>query len=1055
MSFAENNIPFITDSPLFDPNWYTLTYPDVPQTKISPAEHYLRFGAMLGRDPGPGFSTSDYIEMYPDVAHARMNPLVHYEKYGKKEGRRTRKQRRPKVEGNVIAQSRMALPDATFESDDEARDALKRILSAELVGKPQKRFPEFDSGLEDELIAAAARLYQSNPDRYKNVRASIIMPTYNRGDRITQALQSVQAQFHENFELLIIDDGSTDNTRDVLESFADDTRIKSFWNNHEGVSAARNVGLENATGALVFYLDSDNVWMPDFLAVMVVAFDTTGMNCIYGASKLQNSRKEVLGYRGEPFNWDQCLSGNYIDMNVFGHRAEMVERHGHFDVTLERMVDWDLILRYTRDSGAAYCPVLGCIYFEDSEDAGRITTSKPYIFRKIVHEKNKRNLATTAETFTKMSVKFAIKIPAPHKVRHAWGDYHYAVSLQTALTKLGHEVRIDLLEDWDKHPVNSTDVTLVLRGLSAYDPKPSEFSILWNISHPDKISYEEYNRYKLIYVASTSYAALLSKILERPVYPLLQCTDSERFWFRKYRNIPDAAGVFVGNSRNEYREIVRWAMESDAKLDIYGERWEKFIPEHVVKKHNVPNEELADVYAGGQFVLNDHWASMRDFGIISNRIFDVVGCGGRLISDRIASVEDVFGGVVEMVDNQDELKAALSRPLPPVSRARRKAASDIVHAAHSFDVRAAKIVADIGNMLFRKDGTGSADATAVANVCPPRRTRVGLYLQQGRAWPTSSAFIRLIGPLTTDYACSKLELIYLDTANDPRLEDCDICIVQRVAIRGEEAANTLLSRLGSLGIPLFVDTDDAFFLHDQHKDDDVALQKLMAAAKETWFSTHALEKLYRDVPGVKRVLRNNLDPRFWRNYRKPVNTTFDAPKVRFVYMGTATHDGDFLEILPAFEQLGRDMPDAFELTLVGAVRNPPRHNWLKTLPPPAESGSYPNFIRWLVAQQPFDVGIAPLVDSGFNHAKSDIKILDYGALGLLPLVSECPAYADAISAGLAVGCKRTTQDWHAKAMHILKNPTQYDSMRATLLSHVWTQRSTLKFSASMVDLLLA
>jgi len=80
MSFAENNIPFITDSPLFDPNWYTLTYPDVPQTKISPAEHYLRFGAMLGRDPGPGFSTSDYIEMYPDVAHARMNPLVHYER---------------------------------------------------------------------------------------------------------------------------------------------------------------------------------------------------------------------------------------------------------------------------------------------------------------------------------------------------------------------------------------------------------------------------------------------------------------------------------------------------------------------------------------------------------------------------------------------------------------------------------------------------------------------------------------------------------------------------------------------------------------------------------------------------------------------------------------------------------------------------------------------------------------------------------------------------------------------------------------------------------------
>jgi hypothetical protein len=444
---------------------------------------------------------------------------------------------------------------------------------------------------------------------------------------------------------------------------------------------------------------------------------------------------------------------------------------------------------------------------------------------------------------------------------------------------------------------------------------------------------------------------------------------------------------------------------------------------------------------------------MRDFGIISNRIFDVVGCGGRLVSDRIPSVAQVFGGAVEMVDSHEELKETLDRPLPPVSQAYRRAASVRVHAEHSFDARARQIVDHIGALLMRTEPT--SDITAPDRAYGVRRKRVGLYLQQGRAWPTSSAFIRLIAPLTSDYACTKLELVYLDDATDPRLDDCDICIVQRIAVREEAAAETLTARLETMGIPLFVDTDDAFFFHEQHRNEDLVLRKLMATARETWFSTPELEKLYSGVPGAKRVLRNNLDPRFWRNYRKPVNTRFDAPKVRFLYMGTATHDGDFMEILPTFEKLAKEMPEAFELTLIGAVRKPPNHPWLKILPPPAEKGSYPHFVRWLVEQAQFDVGIAPLADSAFNHAKSDIKILDYGALGLLPLVSDSPAYRETIDAGLAVGCGPNAHDWHVRVGAILHDPRAFEAMRDKVLAHVWQERNTLDASKALVDLLTA
>jgi hypothetical protein len=74
-------------SPLFDAAWYQQTHPDVPRDLDGAAEHYLRHGAALGFDPGPGFSTRAYLGRYKDVAAAGMNPLVHYLRHGQAEGR--------------------------------------------------------------------------------------------------------------------------------------------------------------------------------------------------------------------------------------------------------------------------------------------------------------------------------------------------------------------------------------------------------------------------------------------------------------------------------------------------------------------------------------------------------------------------------------------------------------------------------------------------------------------------------------------------------------------------------------------------------------------------------------------------------------------------------------------------------------------------------------------------------------------------------------------------------------------------------------------------------
>jgi hypothetical protein len=78
----------ISDSDWFDDGWYLATYPQVERLRITPAEHYIRYGASEGKDPSSQFSTLTYLVRYPDVARSGLNPLVHFLRYGLAEGRR-------------------------------------------------------------------------------------------------------------------------------------------------------------------------------------------------------------------------------------------------------------------------------------------------------------------------------------------------------------------------------------------------------------------------------------------------------------------------------------------------------------------------------------------------------------------------------------------------------------------------------------------------------------------------------------------------------------------------------------------------------------------------------------------------------------------------------------------------------------------------------------------------------------------------------------------------------------------------------------------------------
>lgn len=96
---------------------------------------------------------------------------------------------------------------------------------------------------------------------------SIITPTYNRGYIIWKIIQAVQKQEHPNWEMIIVDDGSTDNTEQVVAEFQKDPRIKYFKKKKEGASAARNFGLNKSKGSITTYIDSDDVVYENYLSV--------------------------------------------------------------------------------------------------------------------------------------------------------------------------------------------------------------------------------------------------------------------------------------------------------------------------------------------------------------------------------------------------------------------------------------------------------------------------------------------------------------------------------------------------------------------------------------------------------------------------------------------------------------------------------------------------------------------------------------------------------------------------------------------------------------------
>ena len=198
-------------------------------------------------------------------------------------------------------------------------------------------------------------------------KVSIIIPTYNRADLLPRTIGSVLNQTFRNFELIVVDDGSTDNTREVVKKFEEkDLRVKYIWQENSGGPAKpKNTGIKVAKGKFIAFLDDDDEWLPEKLEKQIKLFRNTSNNLAFVGCNILviEEEKNKIIKRVKMSNYSKgvffkkLLEGNFIfTSSSVLIKKEVLDKVGFFDTNLKYADDWDLWVRVSEHFSFSFVP---------------------------------------------------------------------------------------------------------------------------------------------------------------------------------------------------------------------------------------------------------------------------------------------------------------------------------------------------------------------------------------------------------------------------------------------------------------------------------------------------------------------------------------------------------------------------------------------------------------------------------------------------------------------------------------------------------------------------
>lgn len=199
---------------------------------------------------------------------------------------------------------------------------------------------------------------------------SVIVPTYNRAHLLPECLDSILSQSFRDFEIVVIDDGSTDNTKALVNSYIArfEGKIRYFYQRNMGAAAARNRGIKVAAGELIAFCDSDDAWLPGKLERQVAAL-TANPACAMVVGECVVMGREAEGgfmvaratFEGRSF-LEALFETQFVNVGATLFRASCLRKIGGFDKTVEPAEDYDLALRLAARFQAMVSPQPALLY---------------------------------------------------------------------------------------------------------------------------------------------------------------------------------------------------------------------------------------------------------------------------------------------------------------------------------------------------------------------------------------------------------------------------------------------------------------------------------------------------------------------------------------------------------------------------------------------------------------------------------------------------------------------------------------------------------------------
>ena len=366
------------------PDWYL---GQAPVRSGDAAMDWLLRGRLEGRSPNPLFEAQWFD---PDGWDGRADPLLRYARHADfPDGAHPLLDPRQPL-GPFLAQVGDAdllplpagslIPPTTWGEWKKLLGGAQDVLDREAARASARTTTSWDA--ERDAVYVRRWTQVPVPPGTEPI-VSVVMPVRDRPELVARAIGSVRAQSFSRWELLVVDDGSTDRTPDVVAAIAaQDARVTLLRRPASGVCRARNAGIAAATGQYVAFLDSDNEWTPDFLTVCSAVMRSEGVRSAFAVTEEQSDTGKR--YRNFAGDVEDLRTGNFVDLNVLVVERSLLDEVRGFDESLLRMVDYDLAWRIAERERLTLLPFVGVRYRASATAADRISVRESLAWDDVV-----------------------------------------------------------------------------------------------------------------------------------------------------------------------------------------------------------------------------------------------------------------------------------------------------------------------------------------------------------------------------------------------------------------------------------------------------------------------------------------------------------------------------------------------------------------------------------------------------------------------------------------------------------------------------------------------